>query len=136
MPKARSRWRTPSRSSASRRGHTTASGRWVLLWVAYIAAGALEFAGTMAISKLLTPGAPVYTVISLVVGLTTMVIGGYFATWIRPGAGTVMAGIVMIVVAVLMMTMSGSAPLSYGLAFLVFGPLAALAGGTLCRGRR
>jgi len=47
-----------------------------------------------------------------------------------------MAGTVMIVVAVLMMTMSGSAPLWYGLAFLVFGPLAALAGGTLCRGRR
>ena len=107
----------------------------MLLWVAYIAAGALEFAGTMAISKLLTPGAPVYTVISLVVGLTTMVIGGYFATWIRPGAATVMSGIVMIVVAVLMMTMSGSAPLWYGVAFLVVGPLATLAGGALCRGR-
>jgi len=103
---------------------------------AYIAAGALEFAGTMAISKLLTPDAPVYTVISLVVGLTTMVIGGYVATWIRPGAGTVMAGIVMLVVAVMMTTMSGSAPLWYGLAFLVAGPLATLAGGTLCRGRR
>jgi hypothetical protein len=102
---------------------------------AYIAAGALEFAGTVAISKLISPDAPVYTVISLVVGLATMVIGGYFATWIRPGAGTVMAAIVMIGVAVLMMTMSGSAPLWYGLAFLVFGPLAAFAGGTLCRGR-
>ena len=115
-------------------GANVGSGRWVLLWVAYIAAGALEFAGTMAISKLLTPGAPVYTVISLVVGLTTMVIGGYFATWIRPGAATVMAGIVMIVVAVLIMTMSGSAPLWYGVAFLVVGPLATLAGGALCRG--
>jgi hypothetical protein len=115
-------------------------GRWLatlgVATGAYIAAGALEFAGTVAISKLLTPDAALYTVISLVVGLTTMGIGGYFATWIRPGAGTVMAGIVMIVVAVLMMTMSGSAPLWYGLAFLVFGPLAALAGGTLCRGRR
>jgi len=115
-------------------------GRWLptlgVAMGAYIAAGALEFAATVAISKLLTPDALVYTVISLVVGLTTMVIGGYFATWIRPGAGTVMAGIVMIVVAVLMMTMSGSAPLWYGLAFLVVGPLAALAGGTLCRGRR
>ena len=115
-------------------------GRWLpTLGVAvgaYIAAGALEFAGTVAISKLLAPSAAVYTVISLVVGLTTMVIGGYVATWIRPGAGTVMAGIVMIVVAVLMMTMSGSAPLWYGLTFLIVGPLAALAGGTLCRGRR
>ena len=115
-------------------------GRWLptlgVAMGAYIAAGALEFAGTVAISKLLTPDAPVSTVISLVVGLTTMVIGGYFATWIRPGAGMVMAGIVMIVVAVLMMTMSGSAPLWYGLAVLVVGPLATLAGGTLCRGRR
>ena len=115
-------------------------GRWLpTLGVAvgaYIAAGALEFAGTVVISKLLAPDASVFTVISLVVGLTTMVIGGYFATWIRPGAGTVMAGIVMIVVAVLMTTMSGSAPLWYGAAFLVVGPLAALAGGALCRGRR
>ena len=115
-------------------------GRWLptlgVAMGAYIAAGALELAGTVVISKLLTPDAPVFTVISLAVGLTTMVIGGYFATWIRPGAGTVMAGIVMIAVAVLMMTMSGRAPLWYGLAFLVFGPLAALAGGTLCRGRR
>lgn len=83
-------------------------GRWLptlgVALGAYIAAGALEFAGTVAISKLLAPAAPVFTVISLVVGLATMVIGGYFATWIRPGAATVMAGIVMIVVAVLMMT--------------------------------
>jgi hypothetical protein len=115
-------------------------GRWLptlgVALGAYIAAGALEFAGTVAISKLLTPDAPGYTVISLVIGLTTMVIGGYFATWIRPGAGTVMAGIVMLVVAVLMTTTSGSAPLWYGLAFLVVGPLATLAGGTLCRDRR
>ena len=115
-------------------------GRWLptlgVAMGAYIAAGALEFAGTVVISKLFRPEGLVFTVISLVLGLTTMVIGGYFATWIRPGAGMVMAGIVMIVVAVLMMTMSGSAPLWYGLAFLVFGPLAALAGGTLCRGRR
>ncbi|HVH62285.1 MAG TPA: hypothetical protein VNA65_01660, partial [Candidatus Dormibacteraeota bacterium] len=85
---------------------------------AYVAAGALEFAGTVVISKLLTPDGPDFTAISLVVGLATMVIGGYFATWIRPGAETVMAGIVMIVVAVLMSRMTGSAPLWYGLAFL------------------
>ena len=57
-------------------------------------------------------------------------------SWIRPGAATVMAAIVMIVVAVLMMTRSGGASLWYGLAFLILGPLAALAGGPLCRGRR
>jgi len=103
---------------------------------AYIAAGALEFGGTVVISKLFTPAAAVFTVVSVVVGLATLVIGGYVATWIRPGAGTVMAVIVMIVVAVLMATTSGSEPLWYGLTFLVAGPLAALAGGALCRGGR
>jgi hypothetical protein len=115
-------------------------GGWVLtLGVAvgaYIAAGALEFAGTVAISKLLTPGALAFTVIGLLVGLTTMVIGGYVATWVRSGAGTVMAGIVMIAVAVLMMTTSGREPRWYGVVFLLFGPAAVLVGGALCRSRR
>jgi hypothetical protein len=141
-PRMVSRWYRGQvcRSISQMAWGSVSRGRWLptlgVAMGAYIAAGALEFAGTMAISKLLTPDPPFSTVIDLVVGLTTMVTGGYFAAWIRPGAATVMAGIVMIVVAVLMMTMSGSAPLWYGVAFLVVGPLATLAGGTLCRGRR
>jgi hypothetical protein len=111
------------------------SGRWLsTLGVAigaYIAAGALEFAGTTAISRLLAPGASVDTLLNVVVGLTTIGIGGYFATWIRPGAATALAGIVMIVVAVLMVTMSDDVPLWYQLAFLIIGPLASLGGGSL-----
>ena len=133
-------WGQVCRSISQMAWGSVSRGRWLatlgVAMGAYIAAGALELAGTTAISRLLTPDAPFSTVIDLVVGLTTMAIGGYFATWIRPGAATVMAGIVMIVVAVLMMTMSGSAPLWYGVAFLVVGPLATLTGGTLCRGRR
>jgi hypothetical protein len=98
---------------------------------AYIAAGIVEFVGEMAISRLLAPGAPIHTVLSLIVGLMTMVLGGYFAAWIRPGAATALAGIVMIAVAVLMITKTGSVPLWYQLAFLIVGPLASLAGGTL-----
>lgn len=117
-------------------GVSVTRGRWLPTFGvaagAFIAAGALEFAGTVAISKLLAPEAPILTVISLVVGLTTMAIGGYFAAWVRPDAATVMAAIVMIVVGVLMMTMSGSASPWFGLAFLILGPLAALAGGALC----
>jgi hypothetical protein len=115
-------------------------GRWLptlgVAVSAYIAAGALEFAGTAALSKVLTPDAPVFTAISLVIGLATMLIGGYLATWIRPGAAAVMAAIVMTVVGVLMITTSGNASLWYGLAFLILGPLATLAGGTLGRGKR
>jgi len=59
-----------------------------------------------------------------------MVLGGYLAAWIRPGAATALAGIVIITVAVLMATKSDSMPLWYQLAFLIAGPLASLAGGT------
>lgn len=132
-------WGQVCRSIPRMVGRSVSRGRWLpTLGVAagaYIAAGALEFAGTVTIAKLLAPDTPAFSAISLVVGLATMVIGGYVATWIRPGAATFMAGIAMVVVAVLMMTMSDSAPLWYGLAFLVVGPLAALAGGTLCRGK-
>jgi hypothetical protein len=78
----------------------------------------------------------------MIVGLATLVLGGSFAAWIRPGAASALSGIVAIAVVILMVTTSDRAPLWYGLTFLIIGPLAALAGGTLhvgrrmCRGRR
>ncbi len=65
------------------------------------------------------------------VGLATIVLGGYVAAWIRPGAAQALAGIEMIAVVILMVTMTDSAPLWYGLTFLIIGPLAACAGGIL-----
>jgi hypothetical protein len=87
-------------------------------------------------SRLLGPDARPLPVLRAIVGLATIMLGGYLAARIRPAAATALAGIVMIAVVILMVTMSDSAPLWYGLAFLIVGPLAALAGGTLCRGRR
>jgi hypothetical protein len=112
-------------------------GRWLAtLGVAigvYIFAGIFEFAATRALSKLLAPDTNVFTAVSLIVGLTTIILGGYIAAWIRgPAAARTLAGIALITVVILLMTMSGSAPFWYGLTFLVGGPLAALAGGTLC----
>jgi hypothetical protein len=98
---------------------------------AYVAAGILEFVGETAISRLLAPGARAHAVLGLIVGLTTMALGGYFAARIRAGAATALAAIVMISVAILMVTQSDSAPLWYQLAFLIAGPLASFAGGTL-----
>jgi hypothetical protein len=103
---------------------------------AYVVAGTIEFAGVAAIARLLGPDARPRPVLSATVGLATIVLGGYLAARIRQGAATALAGIVMIAVVILMVTMSDSAPLGYGLAFLIVGPLAALAGGTLCRGGR
>ena len=97
---------------------------------AYLAAGMVEFAGDLAISRLLAPDASVHDVLSMIVGLTTMLLG-YLAAWIRPGAATALAGIVMIGVAVLMVTKSGTVPLWYQRAFLIGGPVASFAGGTL-----
>jgi hypothetical protein len=98
---------------------------------AYIAAGILEFAGTVAISKLLVPNARGVALLSVIVGLATIVLAGYVAAWIRPGAASALAAIVTVGVAVLMVTRSDTAPLWYALIFLVIGPLAALAGGAL-----
>lgn len=100
---------------------------------AYVAASIIEFLGTAAISTVLAPGGRLFAVVSLLFGLATIALGGYFAARIRPGAATALATIVMIVIVILFMTMTDSAPLWYGLTFLVFGPLAALAGGTVCR---
>jgi hypothetical protein len=103
---------------------------------AYIASGTIEFIGTAAISRVFAPSARLLTVLSLVFGLATIMLGGYFAARIRAEAATALAGIVMIAVLILIVTKSGSAPIWYGLAFLIVGPLAALAGGTLYLRRR
>jgi hypothetical protein len=115
-------------------------GRWVgTLSVAlgtYIAAGILEFWADAALSRLLAQNPRVNTVVSLIVGLTTMVLGGYVAMWIRRGAARALAGVVTIGVAVLMVTIPNSVPLWYQLAFLIGGPLASLAGGALFQNRQ
>ncbi len=103
---------------------------------AYIIAGAIEFVGVGMIARLVSPGGPVFFLLSVVVGLATMVLGGYLAAWIRPAAAPVLAAIILLVILILFVVMRDSAPLWYGLAFLVFGPVAALAGGALCRVRR
>jgi hypothetical protein len=103
---------------------------------AYIAASTVEFLGTAAISKVLAPDGRLFLVVSLLFGLATIVLGGYFAARIRPAAASALAAIVIIVIVIVFVTMRRSAPLWYGLTFLVFGPVAALAGGTLCRVRR
>jgi hypothetical protein len=103
---------------------------------AFIVAGLFESVGTAALAKLVAPDGRNFTLLVLIVGLTTMVMGGYLATWVRPGAATALAGIVLVAVAILMISVSESAPLWYQLAFLTMGPLAAFGGGSLCLRRR
>jgi hypothetical protein len=112
-------------------------GRWIAtLGVAlgfYILMGIFEFAATRTVSTLLAPDTQTFKAVSTIVGLLTMALGGYGAAWVRgPAAAGTLALIVFFVVLSLVMTMSGSAPLWYGLTFLIAGPLASLAGGNVC----
>jgi hypothetical protein len=98
---------------------------------AYVVTSLIESLGVAVISRLLRPDARLAPVLSAIVGLATMVLGGYVAASIRQGAAPALAAIILVVVAVLFMTMPNSAPLWYGLTFLIAGPVAALAGGRL-----
>ena len=110
-------------------------GHWIRTFLAalgaYIAAGLLEFAADAALGKTLNPESLLHTVLSLIVGLATMVAGGYLAARLRPGAERLMSAMIGVAVTVLLAAKVGDAPLWYGLAFLIAGPLASLAGGAL-----
>ena len=55
---------------------------------AYIAASTIEFLATAAISRVLAPDGRLFLVISLLLGLATIVLGGYFAARNRPAAAS------------------------------------------------
>jgi hypothetical protein len=65
----------------------------------------------------------------VLVGLAAFALGGYLAAVVRPAATKVLAAMIVLVVGTFMIAGVGQAPLWYGLAFLVFGPLTAIAGG-------
>jgi len=65
----------------------------------------------------------------VLVGLAAFAFGGYLAAVVRPAAIKVLAAMIALVVATFMIAGVGQAPLWYGVAFLVFGPLTAIAGG-------
>ena len=95
--------------------------------LAYVGASVVEAFGTAGVS-LLPLGSMTIHIANTVVGLTTMLAAGYVAARIQPPAAPVMAVIILAVVAVLMTTRGDTTPLWYQLAFLIGGPLAALAG--------
>jgi hypothetical protein len=115
----------------SNRRHRHWLGTLGVAIAAYVVVSVIESLGLALISSLLRPDARLAPVLSAIVGLATMVLGGYVAASIRQGAAPALAAIILAVVAVLFVTMPDSAPLWYGLTFLIAGPVAALAGGRL-----
>jgi hypothetical protein len=103
---------------------------------AYIVAGVIEFVADAALSRLLSLDATVHTVLSLIIGLATMLASGYIAARLRPGANAAMGVIVAIAVAALMAAQAGHVPLWYQIAFLFAGPFSVVAGGALFARRK
>jgi hypothetical protein len=115
-------------------------GRWVLAvslgFTAYAVAEATIVAADVAMSQVLQPATVAHAGLILVVGLTTIVLAGYLAARIRPGAGVAFVLIVTLAGAVQLLKVTGGMPLWYELVFLIAGPLAAAAGGALSVTRR
>jgi hypothetical protein len=97
---------------------------------AWLVASLVESIADAAVIARYGSDAVVEGVPGLVVGLAAIALGGCLAALVRPAATKVLAAIIAIVVAALMIAGAGKAPLWYGVAFLVFGPLMAIAGGT------
>lgn len=96
---------------------------------AWVIAGLVESMADAALVAWSGSAAAVNGVPGALIGLTALALGGYLAALVRPAATKVLAGIIVFVVSVLMLADVGDAPLWYGVAFLVFGPLMSIAGG-------
>ena len=99
----------------------------------YLLVGILNRAGTNFMARLLGPHVATYAPSGVIVGLTAIAAGGYVAAFTRRGASSVLGALVVIVAIVLMASPADAAPLWYQVAFLLLGPLAAHAGGSLTR---
>jgi peptidoglycan/LPS O-acetylase OafA/YrhL len=132
-------WNQVSRSVLPLVWTAVRRGRWLgvlgAALAAYVLVTIIESAATMATFKLFSAYPLVQERAGLVIGLAAMALGGYIAASIRRGAAATLAVIIALVVVALMMTMSESVPLWYTFGFLVFGPLASLAGGDFWRRR-
>jgi hypothetical protein len=70
-------------------------------------------------------------VVSVIIGIGASGCAGYFAARMRRPAATVMGAMVLAIVVMLMLTRGDAAPLWYQLVFLIAGPIAPIAGGTI-----
>jgi hypothetical protein len=109
-------------------------------WVATVAVGCaawliasfIEAAADRLLIAWLGPDAPVHALPGALVGLSALGFGGYLAALVRPAATKVLAGLTAVVVVALTIAGAGDVSPWYAAIFLVFGPLASIAGGT-CR---
>jgi hypothetical protein len=96
---------------------------------AWLVAGLVESIADVALIALYGSDGVVQGLPGVIVGLAAFALSGYLTALVRPAATKVLAAMTALVVAGLMVVGAGSAPLWYGVAFLVFGPMMSIAGG-------
>ena len=111
---------------------------WVSIWgtacLLYVAAAAVQFASSVALSKVLESGNWL-TTINLLLGASTLVLAGIVAAWTRPRAAPALAAMVTIVIVALMATAQDGASAWFKVA-LILGSPSVIAGAAWFNRRR
>jgi hypothetical protein len=104
---------------------TVTGGGWLTIWGAacllYIAAAAVQFASSVALSNVMESG-NWFMATNLILGAATFVLAGCIVAWIRPRAAPALAAIVTIVIVVLMATAEDGTSPWYGFALILGSP--------------
>ena len=103
---------------------------------AFLVATVVETAVESFAGSFVTRGSLQHWIISLLIALAAMALGGYLAASLRPYAARALAVIVFVLIIGLMIAVPNSVPLWYQWSCLPLGPLAVLAGGRLHRDSR
>jgi hypothetical protein len=101
----------------------------------YIAAAAVQFASSLALSKVMSPGNWLMA-INLIFGAATFVVAGCVAAWIRPRAAPALAAMVTIVIVVLMASAEDGASPWFKFALILGSPSVVAGGAWFTRKRR
>jgi hypothetical protein len=139
---ARWYWNQAIRSLPILLGRRASRGRWLstlaIAIAAYVVVGALNAIGTWLVrwlgGSMLAGHIP-----SAVIGLAAISSGAHLASRLRPSAGEVVGGLVIVMAVVMLRFPMDASPVWYQLIFLILGPLAAHLGSasaTPTRGKR
>lgn len=126
---ARWYWSQAIRSLPIVIGHRARRRRWLstigIAIAAYPVVGGLNAAGMAAVRWFLDGQASPNHIASALVGLTAICAGAHLASKVRPSAGEIVGGLVMLVAVLMLLFPVDASPAWYQLIFLVLGPLAA-----------
>lgn len=126
---ARWYWKQTIRSWPILLGRRARHGRWLstlaIATAAYVVVGVLNAAGSSMLAWWLGGSVPLGQIPSAIVGLVAIGGGAYLASRLRPSAGDVVGGLVVVMAVSMLLFPMDASPVWYQLLFLILGPLAA-----------